>query len=90
MLLRPGIVYSGGAAWTKIQDSWLRGQRFDQQSRQLAYDSAYEAMVLTVDRRDRLDRAIREMTANSSYTPGGAPARLPVRHLHTDRFRVGG
>ena len=37
--------------------------------RQLAYDSAYEAMVLTVDRRDRLDRAIDEMAGNSSYTP---------------------
>jgi len=69
MLLRQGIVYSGGDAWTKVHDSWLRGQRFDQQSRQLAYDSAYEAMVLTVDRRDRLDRAIDEMAANSSYTP---------------------
>jgi transposase len=69
MLLRQGIVYSGGDAWTKIHDHWLRGQRFDQQSQQLAYDSAYEAMVLTVDRRDRLDRAIDEMAANSSYTP---------------------
>ena len=69
MLLRQGIVYSAGDTWTKVHDSWLRGQRFDQQSRQLAYDSAYEAMVLTVDRRDRLDRAIDEMAANSSYTP---------------------
>src|SRR5688572_18857121 len=69
MLLRQGIVYSAGDAWTKVHDSWLRGQRFDQQSRQLAYDSAYEAMVLTVDRRDRLDRAIDEMATNSSYTP---------------------
>ena len=69
MLLRQGIVYSAGDAWTKVHDSWLCGQRFDQQSRQLAYDSAYEAMVLTVDRRDRLDRAIDEMAGNSSYTP---------------------
>ena len=69
MLLRQGIVYSGGDAWTKVHDSWLRGQRFDQQSRQLAYDSAYEAMVLTVDRTDRLDRAIDEVAGNSSYTP---------------------
>jgi transposase len=69
MLLRQGIVYSGGDAWTKIHDSWLRAQRFGQPSRQLAYDSAYEAMVFTVDRRDRLDRAIEEMAADSSYTP---------------------
>jgi transposase len=45
MLLRQGIVYLGGDSWTKVHDSWLRGQRFDQRSRQLAYDSAYEAMV---------------------------------------------
>ena len=38
MLLRQGIVYSGGTPWTKVHDSWLRGQRFDQPSRQLAYD----------------------------------------------------
>jgi transposase len=69
MLLRQGIVYSGGEAWTKVHDNWLRSQRFDQPSRQLAYESAYEAMVLTVDRRDRLDTAIEAMAADSSYTP---------------------
>ena len=69
MLLRNGIVYSGGDAWTKVHDSWLRCQRFDQPGRQLAYESAYEAMVLTVDRRDRLDAAIEAMAADSSYTP---------------------
>ena len=69
MLLRQGIVYSGGDPWTKIHDSWLGAQRFGQRSRQLAYESAYEAMVLTVDRRDRLDRAIEEMAGESSYTP---------------------
>ena len=25
MLLRQGIVYSAGDAWTKVHDSWLRG-----------------------------------------------------------------
>jgi len=69
MLLRNGIVYSGGQPWTKVHDSWLRSQRFDQPGRQLAYESAYETMVLTVDRRDRLDAAIEAMAADSSYTP---------------------
>ena len=72
MLLRQWILYAGGDAWTKVHDSWLRGQRFDKQSRQLAYNSAYEAMGLTVDRRDRLDRAIDAMAANSSYTPSAS------------------
>jgi transposase len=69
MLLWNGIVYSGGQPWTKVHDSWLRCQRFNQPPRQLAYESTYEAMVLTVDRRDRLDTAIEAMAANSSYTP---------------------
>ena len=29
MLLRNGIVYSGGDAWTLVHDSWLRSQRLD-------------------------------------------------------------
>ena len=29
LLLRQGIVYSGGQAWTGAHDAWLRRQRFD-------------------------------------------------------------
>jgi transposase len=29
LLLRQGIVYSGGRAWTGAHDAWLRRQRFD-------------------------------------------------------------
>ena len=29
LLLRQGIVYSGGKPWTGPHDSWLRAQRFD-------------------------------------------------------------
>jgi transposase len=68
LLLRQGIVYSGGKAWTGAHDRWLRTQRFDQPSRQLAFDAAYEAMTLTVDRRDRLDHAITDAAMNSDYT----------------------
>jgi hypothetical protein len=53
MLLRPGIGYSGGEPWTKVHDSWLRSHRFDQPGRQLAYEAGYEAMIMTVARRDR-------------------------------------
>jgi transposase len=68
LLLRQGIIYSGGQAWTGTHDSWLRTQRFDQPSRQLAFDSAYEAMVMTLDRRNRLDAAIKDAAMNSDYT----------------------
>jgi transposase len=36
--------------------------------RQLAFDSAYETMTLTLDRRNRLDTAIVEMAEHSEYT----------------------
>jgi transposase len=68
LLLRQGIVYTSGTLWTGVHDAWLRAQRFDQLGRQTAYESAYEAVVLTTDRRDRLDQAITAMAAASSYT----------------------
>ena len=64
-----GIVYSGGKAWTQAHGAWLRAQRFDQRALQLAYDSAYETVVPTLERRDRLDAAIAEMAADSLFTP---------------------
>lgn len=69
LLLRQGIVYLGGAAWTGAHDMWLRSQRFDQSALQATFDSNYEAMLLTRGRRDRLDAAIEEMAENSPYTP---------------------
>jgi transposase len=69
LLLRRGIVYSGGKAWTKTHGVWLRGQRFEERALQLAFDCAYETMELTVARRDRLDAAIAEMATDSEFTP---------------------
>ena len=68
MLLRQGIVYTGGRPWTGAHDGWLRAQSFDLPGRRIAYESAYETVVLSTDRRDRLDKAIIEMAAGSSYT----------------------
>lgn len=69
LLLRQGIVYSGGAEWTGAHDVWLRSRRFDQSALQATFDSNYEAMLLTRGRLDRLDMAIEEMAENSPYTP---------------------
>jgi transposase len=68
LLLRHGIVWTGGQAWTGRHDSWLRSQRFDLPGRQLAFDAAYETMLLTAQRRDRLDEAITAMAEHSEYT----------------------
>jgi transposase len=69
LLLRQGIVYSGGKAWTGMHDSWLRRQRFELSGLQMAYDTAYETMLATQARRDRLDKAIAVMAADSPFTP---------------------
>ena len=69
LLLRQGIVYSGGKPWTGIHDQWLRRQQFGFPALQLTYDSVYDSVVAAVDRRDRLDTAIAEMAAASPFTP---------------------
>jgi len=69
LLLRQGIVYYGGQAWTGKHELWLRSQRFDALGLQLAYDTAMDAMIAGVHRRDRLDKAIVAMAADSEFTP---------------------
>jgi transposase len=69
LLLRQGIIYSGGKAWTGKHEVWLRTHRFDIPGLQLAYDSAFDTMLATLDRRTRLDTAIAQMAADSPYTP---------------------
>jgi len=68
LLLRHGIVYSGGHAWTGVHDVWLRQQRFSAPGLQIAYDTAYDTMLAAVDRRDRLDTTIAEMAAAGPFT----------------------
>ncbi len=69
LLLRQGIVYYGGKAWTAKHEQWLRSHRFTVPGLQLAYDAAFDAMLATLDRRDRLDRAIAAMAFDSAFTP---------------------
>jgi transposase len=68
LLLRQGIVYSGGQAWTGAHDVWLRGQRLDHPVTQAAFDSDYDAVQSVAARRDRLDKAIVTMAADSEFT----------------------
>jgi transposase len=69
LLLRQGIVYYQGRAWTGAHDRWLRSQTFTLPGLQLAFDIAYDTMLTTVARRDRLDEAITAMAGNSTFTP---------------------
>jgi transposase len=69
LLLRHGIVYYDGRAWTGKHDAWLRRQRFDNPATRLTFDSYYDAVLVTNARRDRLDEAIAAMAADSEFTP---------------------
>ena len=69
LLLRHGIVYYDGRAWTGRHDTWLRQQRLPTTATQMAFENDYEAVLSVQARRDRLDAAIAAMAADSEFTP---------------------
>jgi transposase len=69
LLLRHGIVYYGGTAWTGRHDAWLRHQRFENPTTQVTFESDYNAVLVTTARRARLDAQIETMAADSEFTP---------------------
>jgi transposase len=71
LLLRHGIVYYGGDAWTGKHDVWLRHDALPQltsRATRFTFDADYEAVLTTKARRDRLDAAIEQMAADSEFT----------------------
>jgi len=68
LLLRHGIVYADGKAWTELHDRWLRRQRFASTATQAAFDDAYETVILASARRDRLDEKITTIAEGSEFT----------------------
>jgi len=68
LLLRHGIVYAGGKAWTAAHDAWLLRQHFDLAGTQAAFEDAYETVALAGGRRDRLDEKITVMAADCEFT----------------------
>jgi transposase len=69
LLLRHGIVYSDGNAWTGAHNTWLRCQRFTNPAVRMTFESDYETVLTVQARRDRLDQAIAVMAADSEFTP---------------------
>ena len=94
LLLRQGIVYSGGTPWTGTHDRWLRAQRrgsvFATAGLGTAFDIAYDTLLATAARRDRLDAAITADGRRQRVHPGGDPAGLPARGRDVDRVRARG
>jgi transposase len=72
LLLRHGIVYSGGRAWTTRHDAWLcrtGREEFNIPALRTTFESDYEAVLSVQARRDRLDEAIAVMAADCEFTP---------------------
>jgi transposase len=69
LLLRQGIVYSEGKAWTGAHHAWLRRQRLDNLATQLTFESYYETVLAVQARRERLDAAIATLAGDSEFTP---------------------
>ncbi len=68
LLLRQGIVYYDGTAWTGKHDAWLRRQRFELPVTRVTFESDYEAVLTTTARRDRLDATIAAVAADCQFT----------------------
>lgn len=69
LLLRHGLVYSGGKAWTEAHHTWLHRQHFENPALQIAFEASLEAAQLTLDRRNGLDAKITALAATDRYAP---------------------
>jgi transposase len=71
LLLRHGVVYCGGDAWTGKHDVWLRREALPQLSlraTRLTFDADYDTVQTVKARRDRLDAVIEQVAADSEFT----------------------
>ncbi len=71
LLLRHGLVYSGGAAWTAKHEAWLTHEALPAlpaRASRLTFDADHDAVLTVKARRDRLDAAIEQMAAQGEYT----------------------
>ncbi|RAV03200.1 IS110 family transposase [Mycolicibacter senuensis] len=72
LLLRHGIVYYGGKAWTGAHDRWLRTEaapRLRMPATRMTFDADYDHVLTMQARRERLDAAIADIAKDSEFTP---------------------
>jgi transposase len=67
LLLRQGIVYSGGTPWTCVHEEWLRRHRFDDVHLKAAFDHSFDAVLAATAARDRLDEQIMVVAASPRF-----------------------
>lgn len=67
LLLREGIVYYDGSAWTAKHGLWLHRQSFEHHALQATFDNDLDAVTAITDRRDGLERKIGVIAATDEY-----------------------
>jgi transposase len=67
LLLRQGIVYSGGTPWTCKHEEWLRRHRFADIHLKAAFDHGFDAVLAATAARDHLDDHILEVAASPRF-----------------------
>nr|WP_205267520.1 IS110 family transposase [Mycolicibacterium sphagni] len=71
LMLRHGIVYYDGRAWTGAHDRWLRtvaAPRLTLPATKMAFDADYDHVLTMEARRGRLDAAIEDIAADGEFT----------------------
>ena len=72
LLLRYGIVYYGGKAWTGAHDRWLRtvaAPQLTTPATKMAFDADYDHVLTMQARRGRLDAAIEDIAKDCEFPP---------------------
>jgi transposase len=67
LLLRQGVIYSGGTPWTCAHEEWLRRQRLDDVHLKAAFDHGFDAVLAATAARDRLDEQITAVAASPRF-----------------------
>jgi transposase len=69
LLLRHGRVYDGASTWTQAHERWLKAQRFEHASSELAYIDALAACHGLIARRDALDERLSRVAREDEFWP---------------------
>jgi transposase len=69
LLLRHGIVYTGGSTWGSTHHAWLKQIRLPQPAVQDALEDARQGVILTQTRKQTLADKIAALAADSEFTP---------------------
>jgi transposase len=67
LLLRHGVVYEAGRAWTRAHDTWLRRIQLEHPGARAAFDDAYGAVLACGLRREVLDCEIAQMATDPRW-----------------------